>query len=201
MKTKRSLLRNYRKQADLTQEELGRKIGVSRQTINNWEAGLYSPTEDNIVEMAKIFNITPDKLFEEYQDENRSAQLDFRPSSTVRLYESAEKMVKKDPEGLVTVNYDDPLSLLCIRINDDTLTSFKLPKGTIAVIRTKGLVMSGIIGLISINHETPKIARITTDGDFLTLSYGSKKYPDEKYDLYRTSVEVIGRVIGYLGDI
>lgn len=201
MKNKRSLLRIYRKNADLTQEELGKKLGVSRQTVNNWEAGLYNPTEDNIVQMAQIFNITPDKLFEEYQDENRAVKLNFLPTSAIRLYESSEKLVNKDPEGIVTVNYEDPLSLLSLRITNDSLEGFKLPEGSIAIIRTKGLVMSGMIALVSVNNGPPRIAKVSTDNKNLTLSFGSKNYPDEKYDLGKIDVDIIGRVIGYMGDL
>jgi len=86
-------------------------------------------------------------------------------------------------------------------MTDDSMAAYHLPKGSTAIIRTKGLVMSGIIAMISINHQTPRIAKVTTDGEFITLSFGSRKHPDEKYDLYRTSVEVIGKVIGYMGDI
>ena len=201
MKSKKSIIRTYRTQNNLTQEELGNKLGVSRQTVNNWESGLYNPSEKLLIELAKVFGISPDKLFEEYADEARAYKLNFKPSSVIRLYESPKALTDKSPEAIITVNYEDPMSLIALRIQDDTVEAFKLLKGSIAIIRTKGMVMSGTIVLLSINHEPPKIAKITTDGDYLTLSYGSEKYPDEKYDLYRTSVDVIGRVIGYLGDL
>ncbi len=201
MKNKKSLIRTYRTQHDLTQDELGKRLGVSRQTVNNWEAGLYNPSEPTLIEMAKVFGISPDKLFEEYTDEDRAYKLNFRPSSVIRLYETSKDLVDKRPEALITVNYDDSLSLIALRIADDSTESLQLPKGSIAIIRTKGMVLSGTVVLLSINHDLPKIAKIMTDGDCLTLTYDSEKHPDEKYDLHRSSIDIIGRVIGYLGDI
>lgn len=119
----------------------------------------------------------------------------------IRLYESLGAFSESAAERLITVNYPDSDYLLAIRINDDSMENYKLAKGSIAVVRTKGLVMSGMIALVSINHQTPKIAKVSTDDRTLTLSFGSKKYPEEKYDLRKNVIDIIGKVIGFMGDI
>jgi transcriptional regulator with XRE-family HTH domain len=55
-------LYNLRKTNGLSQEELGEKIDVTRQTISNWESGLSTPDMDSIIALAKVFNITTDEL-------------------------------------------------------------------------------------------------------------------------------------------
>lgn len=55
-------IRNYRKKANISQDELAEKLGVSRQSISLWETGQTQPTIDNIIALAKIFNITSDEL-------------------------------------------------------------------------------------------------------------------------------------------
>ena len=55
-------IRNYRKANNMSQDELAEKLGVSRQSISLWENGQTQPTLDNIVALAKIFNITSDAL-------------------------------------------------------------------------------------------------------------------------------------------
>ena len=59
-------IRNYRKENNLSQDELAEKLGVSRQSISLWENGQTQPTIDNIIALAKIFNITADELLESY---------------------------------------------------------------------------------------------------------------------------------------
>ena len=59
-------IRNYRKENNLSQDELAEKLGVSRQSISLWENGQTQPTVDNIIALAKIFNITADELLESY---------------------------------------------------------------------------------------------------------------------------------------
>ena len=51
-----------RKQADLTQEQLGEKLGVSRQAVSKWEAGQANPDITYIVEMCRLFGVSSDWL-------------------------------------------------------------------------------------------------------------------------------------------
>ena len=48
----------YRKLKGLSQEELGKLLHVSRQTISKWESNQSSPDIQSCKEMAKIFDIS-----------------------------------------------------------------------------------------------------------------------------------------------
>lgn len=48
----------------MTQDELGKKLNVSRQTISKWETNVTIPDASNIVEICKLFNITTDELLD-----------------------------------------------------------------------------------------------------------------------------------------
>ena len=54
-----------RKKEGLSQEELGYKLNVTRQTVSKWELGQTTPEMDKLVEMSKIFNISIDELINE----------------------------------------------------------------------------------------------------------------------------------------
>ncbi len=49
---------------DLTQDDLAKRIGVSRQTINTIESGKYIPSTALALKMAKTFGITVEELFQ-----------------------------------------------------------------------------------------------------------------------------------------
>ncbi len=53
-----------RKQNGLSQEELAEKLGISRQAVSKWERAEASPDTENLIALAKIYNISLDKLFE-----------------------------------------------------------------------------------------------------------------------------------------
>ena len=55
----------YRKQKGLSQEELGKLLIVSRQTVSQWENGQTYPTVDNLMRLREVFGITMDDLVKE----------------------------------------------------------------------------------------------------------------------------------------
>lgn len=52
----------YRKRLGLSQEELGQKLLVSRQTVSLWENGQTAPTIDNLIRLKEIFGVSVDEL-------------------------------------------------------------------------------------------------------------------------------------------
>lgn len=46
-----------RKNKGFSQEDLAKRVGVSRQTIHKWEAGRICPTKENIEILCKIFDV------------------------------------------------------------------------------------------------------------------------------------------------
>lgn len=53
-----------RKSKGFSQEDLAKRVGVSRQTIHKWEAGLICPTKENIEILCKIFNVEEQCFYE-----------------------------------------------------------------------------------------------------------------------------------------
>ncbi|MDA9183183.1 helix-turn-helix transcriptional regulator [Flavobacteriaceae bacterium] len=59
----KNIVRNLRKQRELTQEQLGEIIGVSRQTINAIEKEKFDPSLPTAFKMSKLFEIPIEKFF------------------------------------------------------------------------------------------------------------------------------------------
>lgn len=58
-----NIIKNRRKELGLSQEELAKKCGVSRQTINAIENNKYDPTLALAFSLAKELKVTVDRLF------------------------------------------------------------------------------------------------------------------------------------------
>ncbi len=52
----------YRKRAGLSQEELGERLYVSRQTVSQWETGQTVPSVDNLTRLRELFGVSVDEL-------------------------------------------------------------------------------------------------------------------------------------------
>ena len=62
-------LKKYRKQRGLTQEELAKALGVSRQTIISIERGKYIPSLPLALKMARYFACSTDDMFHIEEDD------------------------------------------------------------------------------------------------------------------------------------
>lgn len=56
-------LKELRLKKGLTQTELGEKVGVTKQTIINYEKGTTEPSFENLIKLADLFEVSLDCLF------------------------------------------------------------------------------------------------------------------------------------------
>lgn len=55
-------IQTYRKDLGISQEELGQKLCVSRQTISLWEKNQTVPTVDNLLRLKDVFGVSVDEI-------------------------------------------------------------------------------------------------------------------------------------------
>lgn len=54
-----------RKQAGLSQEAFAEKLGISRQAVSKWENGTAQPTNENLAQIARLFDVTMSSLLDD----------------------------------------------------------------------------------------------------------------------------------------
>ena len=64
-----NLILKYRKKYNLSQEDLAKEIGVTRQTISKWELNETTPDLKQAVKLAETFNIDFNKIINIIKDE------------------------------------------------------------------------------------------------------------------------------------
>ena len=90
-------LLEYRKKSGLSQEELAEKLNISRQSVSKWERAESSPDTDNLIELAKIYNVTLDDLLnvDKPMSEEIKEQDELKDNKEEKIY-----------KNLVILNYD-----------------------------------------------------------------------------------------------
>ena len=93
----------YRKQLGLSQEELGQKLLVSRQTISLWEKDQTVPTIDNLIRLKEIFGVSVDELLGCAEENQTEANLPVAKESYVFRYtkEELETLYKRSNMQLI----------------------------------------------------------------------------------------------------
>lgn len=69
-------LKDLRKQAGLTQVDIAGKLGISQQAFASWERGAKKPTQENLVKIAQILNVSVDYLVGNSDEENTNKELE-----------------------------------------------------------------------------------------------------------------------------
>ena len=62
-------LKEFRAIKNINQHEMGKLVGVSRQTISQIERGDYSPSVTLALKIAKVFGTTVEEIFKYREDE------------------------------------------------------------------------------------------------------------------------------------
>lgn len=72
---KRSKLIKARKDKGFTQEDVARRLKVTRATYSNYETGYRSPDIETIIKLKRILNVSDDKIFLLDNDTKRIKEL------------------------------------------------------------------------------------------------------------------------------
>ncbi|WP_025728466.1 XRE family transcriptional regulator [Atopobacter phocae] len=65
-----NIIRKYRKELNMTQQELGEKVGVSNSAIANYEKGFRAPLQDTLFKLADVFNVSINEFFPNTEKNN-----------------------------------------------------------------------------------------------------------------------------------
>lgn len=85
-------LQQHRKDLGLSQEELGQRLMVSRQTVSLWETDQTLPTIDNLLRLKELFGISVDELLEGKKEEQEEQE---KPLESYCMTFSAEELKKR----------------------------------------------------------------------------------------------------------
>jgi len=91
-------LKELRKKANFTQVEVAEKLGISQPAYASWERGVKKPTQENLVKIAQVLNVSVDYLVgnsENKDDDLDNIELLFRMNST-GLTDDEKKVFKKE---------------------------------------------------------------------------------------------------------
>ncbi len=88
-----------RKELELSQEALGDKLGVSRQTVYEWESDLSLPDIDKLVALSRLFQVPVGWLLG-VEEEPEPQSVDFSPEQLKLLEEILGRYPRAEPEEL-----------------------------------------------------------------------------------------------------
>jgi len=209
---------------DLSDEELGRLVGVNRTTVTRWRTGERSPKMEKLPEISSVFNVDP-RIFVGEDPASTLNQVydvtsELNPPRQTKVLEYAKKQLEEQEKldlkaiPMVGKSAANP-SVLEYGDADIEQQSFShVPDGADCAIYIQGdsmepLIKNGSIVFYRKQHdvENGEIAIVEIDGDGVTCKKIIKDYENErillrsvneKYDdriLLTEEIRIIGKVI------
>ena len=119
-------IRQYRLANGWTQQELGAKIGISKNAIGNYEKGFRSPKKNTMFDLAKAFSISIDDLFPPVQKPSPSDiqsiydQLEPPRQGKVLTYAERQLKEQKNEEETKINEVSEVISLYQVEVVSET---------------------------------------------------------------------------------
>ena len=88
-------IQSFRKTAGLSQEELGDKLGVARQSVSKWESDTTVPELDKLIAMSRLFGVSMGALLNLEEPEDTTEELTQRELTAVE--EIAKRLAPAPP--------------------------------------------------------------------------------------------------------
>lgn len=105
-----------RKEKGLSQEQLAEELGLSRQAVSKWERAESSPDTDNLICLAKLYNVSLDELL--------MTDDDLETIKEEQVKDSNESIFNINSKGIYIKDEDDEvkISVTGIKIKDKNET-------------------------------------------------------------------------------
>lgn len=207
-------IRAYRESNKMSQEELGKKVGLSKNSIYLYEKGERIPQSDNLIKIADALHITPNLLLGIPVSNARiSTQILEIPLLSMEAIASCgvgNGLSGVDLQAADTIfieqsdlhRYDDLRKPFAIRTEGDSMEGAGLEEGSVAVINPAEDVLSGDMALVVWNDNWfVKWVVWNPDGSVELRSanpnYGTIKV-DKEYAADNSWFRVVGKVVSII---
>lgn len=143
-------LQFLRKSHDYTQEDLAKKLDISRQAVSKWETGTTIPDLEVLLKISKLYSITINDILEPNVQPQRIT--DFEQISTIPEKELSEILKQFDINSLVIalMGASPEINSLCERLFPDI--DFEMTRSSIGRVRIETVeeMQNQIISMVNL---------------------------------------------------
>lgn len=139
-------LKELRKEHNMTQEQLGDKIGVTNKTISRWETGNYMPPVENLKQLSDIYQVSINEILagERIVSERYTEVADENVSNVLAEIEIKNKKFENRLILIMIINMLLAIFIMNLLPNE--------PKSIVIVIMVCAIaVISNILNLIALS--------------------------------------------------
>ena len=197
------LIRQKRTELNMTQEQLGKLLGVNRAAINKWETGRVTNLKrETIKKLSEIFQISPALLVEPEASVLPDSPL--LPLPRMKQWEvigataCGSPLHKEMAETvLAPADIDADRVFRCV---GDSMVGAHIFDGDLVFVKAGAEVEDGKIGVVRVGEEYT-LKRIYHGPDYLELRSENPSYPPIVIRGDQENAEIVGRAVQFLSRV
>lgn len=206
-------IKHLRKAKGLTQEELGKYIGVKKAAIMKYEKGNVQNMKRSSIEiLSNLFGVTPSYLM--CLDEEPSTNTNPIASNSIealkvpvlgKISAGVPILAEESFEGYAlapAIDIKKGKEYFYLKVNGDSM-NLKFPEGSIILVEKTTELNNGDIGIIAINGYEATIKKYRKENNLIILEPMSNNpiHNVQIYDITSTPIHIIGKAISYQGKV
>lgn len=182
-------LRELRKLEGWTQEDVAKKLGISKQTYSHYENEKRKPSLDTIRELANVYQVNIDNIFSEQENGN------FTLLPIVGTISCGNGVYAfEDIEGYEEIpnSWIKGADHFLLRAKGDSMINARIEDGDLLLIRKQETFENGEIMAVIVDDEAV-LKRIYKSDDVIILQSENPKYPP-KFITNKSDIRIIGKL-------
>lgn len=203
------MIRDFRALNGLTQEELGKRIGVSKAYIGMLEKGIDSKTKKpvnpslkTLHNLAIAMGYNPEEFYSILDEDTKVKMPKLPHGAQIKKvpmlgYAAAGHPLEDLNQDVFYVDIENKYDVdFCITVSGDSMTGANIYDGDIVFIKKTSTVSNGQIACIQIDREKVCLKRFYKTGDTVQLISENPKYPPMLFTSQNCeSLQILGLAI------
>ena len=190
------LIKKLRKEKGMTQEDLGKLLGINRAAVNKMETGVtVNFKRDTLLKLSEVFNISVTDLLQ--SDKPKPTHKRIPVLGRVAAGEPTEQIEDIIGYEEIPFAWAESATYFALRIHGDSMEP-RMFEGDVVIIRQQECAENGDIVIASVNGQDATCKRFRkTDSGIMLIPFNSK-YDPFVYSAEQVEtlpVRIIGKVV------
>lgn len=199
-----ALIKKLRTERQLSQEELGKMLGVQRAAVQKWECGAVKNLKKDVIKkLSEFFNVPPSSFIDEdylsYDNVLKFPKMNRIPLvGTIAC--GTPILATENIDGDVTVP-EDINADFALRCKGDSMIDARIYNGDIVYIRQQPTVDNGEIAAVLIDEEATLKRVYISDNTITIVACNSKYQPFVYTGEQLNQIHILGKAVGFTSTI
>lgn len=192
-----SILKDLRKEYNLTQEQLAKMLSISKSAISMYELGQRSPDYDMLLKIAEVFNVDVNYLFGQTRVVGGIRPITKKKLPMLGNVACGEPIfANEEHETFIDANADLDADF-CLTAKGDSMINARIFDGDLLFVKSQNTVENGEIAVVLIENEaTVKRVYYDKENNVITLVPENPTHKPLRYiGTELDQIRILGKVI------